>query len=329
MVNFKNEKKPKPEILTEAGKKTEKKQKYFKKYTRIKNDWMLYAMFLPVLVWYIVFCYAPMGGLVLSFKDYSYTKGVWGSEWIGLKNFVTMFKDKGMSKAILNTLYFSAVGIPLGICSEVTLAVMLNELRMPRGKKFIQTAVTFPHFISWVVLSGIMINVFSSHGIVNALLGMFGHEKVSVLTSPKMYRGFVWLSEVWKEVGWGSIIYLAAITSIDQGLYEAAHIDGATRLQRIWHVTLPSIRSTICIMLILAVGGAITNGRFDQIYNTYSPVVYEVGDTLDTYIYRSTFNEGMDFGYSTAIGMVKSVIGMVMLLVANKTVTKFGEQGIF
>lgn len=305
-----------------------KKQRREQRRKQIKNDWMLYAMLVPVLAWYLIFCYGPMGGLVLAFKDYSFSGGIWGSPWVGLENFQNMLADADMMRGLRNTVMFGVGGIILGMPCEIGLALMLNELRLKRTKKFVQTAVTFPHFISWVVLSGIMINLFSSTGVLNQLLHVFGLGPVSPLTNPSGYRWFIWLSEIWKSAGWGSIIYLAAITSVDQGIYEAASIDGAGRLRRIWHVTLPGIRSTICIMLILAVGNLLTNGRFDQIYNTYSSPVYSVADTIDTYVFRSSFGGSMDFGYSTAIGITKSIIGLVMILIANKVVTATGENGL-
>ncbi len=297
--------------------------------TRLKNDWLLYLLLLPVLVWYIVFCYAPMGGLVLAFKKYSFKLGVWGSKWIGLRNFEKMFKDRDLMRALRNTVIFGLGGIAISMPCEIGLALMLNELRMKRVKKLVQTTVTFPHFISWVVLAGIMINLFSSTGVFSYLAEWLGLEYQNPLTTVKGYRWFVWISGVWKEVGWGSIIYLAAITGINPDMYEAAELDGASRLQQMWHVTLPAIRGTICIMLILAIGQLLTNGRFDQIFNTYSSPVYSVADTMDTYIFRESFTTGgMNFGYSTAIGVVKSVFGLIMIIAANKTVTACGEQGL-
>lgn len=297
--------------------------------TRLKNDWLLYLMLLPVLAWYLIFCYAPMGGLVLAFKKYSFKLGIWGSKWVGLANFEKMFSDRDLMRSLKNTLIFGLGGIAISMPCEIGLALMLNELRLKRTKKLIQTTVTFPHFISWVVLSGVMINLFSSTGVFSYLFQMLGLNYSNPLTSVKGYRWFIWLSSVWKEVGWGSIIYLAAITGINPDMYEAAELDGATRLQQIWHVTLPAIRSTICIMLILAVGQLLTNGRFDQIYNTYSSPVYAVADTMDTYIFRESFTTGgMNFGYSTAIGVVKSVVGLIMIVVSNKIVTLSGEQGL-
>ena len=297
--------------------------------TRLKNDWLLYLLLLPVLAWYLIFCYAPMSGLVLAFKKYSVKLGIWGSKWVAFDNFEKMFRDRKLMQALRNTIIFGLGGIAISMPCEIALALMLNELRMNKVKKVVQTTVTFPHFISWVVLSGILINLFSSTGVVSYIFHALGLEYRNPLTTTTGYRWFVWISAVWKEVGWGSIIYLAAITGINPDMYEAAELDGATRMQQIFHVTLPAIRGTICIMLILAVGQLLTNGRFDQIFNTYSSPVYSVADTMDTYIFRESFTTGgMNFGYSTAIGVVKSVFGLVMIVTANKIVTATGEQGL-
>lgn len=296
---------------------------------RLKNDGLLYLLLVPVLAWYLIFCYAPMGGLVLAFKDYSFKLGIWDSPWIGMGNFTKMFSDRYFLRGLKNTLVFGIGGILISMPCEIALALMLNELRLRGMKKFVQTTVTFPHFISWVVLAGILTNIFASTGAINQILRLFGMSAASPITSESGYRWFIWFSGIWKEVGWGSIIYLAAITSVEQDQYESASIDGASRLQQIWHITLPAIRSTICIMLILAVGSLLTNGRFDQIFNTYSSPVYPVADTIDTYIFRETFTTGiMNFGYSTAIGVLKSVVGLFMIVTTNKIVTSAGEQGL-
>ena len=295
---------------------------------RLKNDWLLYLMLLLVLAWYIIFCYAPMGGLVLAFKRFSFKKGIWGSDWIGLENFRKMLSDRDFIRAIRNTVILGVGKLVFQLPAGVAMALLLNEVRY-KSKKIIQTTATFPHFISWVVLSGIVINLFSSTGLVNQLLMSLGLERTSILTNTKTYQWFVWFGNIWKEIGWDSIIYLAAITSVEQGLYEAAAIDGANRWKQLWHVTLPGIRGTVCTMLILSVGQIISNGYFDQIYNTYSATVYEVADTLDTYIFRESFTRGgMNFGYSTAIGLFKSVIALIMVAASNKVVTKAGEEGL-
>lgn len=304
------------------------KQKRFVK--RIQNNALLYVMLVPVLAWYIIFCYFPMAGITLAFKEYRFDGGLWNSPWIGLDHFIKMLSDTNFLIAVKNTLIFSLGGIVLQMPCAIILAILINEVKGKRGKKFFQTVITFPHFISWVVLAGILTNLFGSSGIINQLLNAVGFSPVSPLTEPGAFRAFVWGSNIWKEIGWDSIIYIAAITSIDTGLYEAAEVDGAGRLQKIWHITLPGIRSTIVIMLILAVGQMMNNGRFDQIFNLYTPMVYSTADTLDTYIFRETFTKGsLNFGYSTAIGLFKSAIGVIMITVSNKISTVFGEQGLF
>lgn len=304
------------------------KQKRFVK--RIQNNALLYVMLVPVLAWYIIFCYFPMAGITLAFKEYRFDGGLWNSPWIGLDHFIKMLSDANFLIAVKNTLIFSLGGIVLQMPCAIILAILINEVKGKRGKKFFQTVITFPHFISWVVLAGILTNLFGSSGIINQLLNAVGFSPVSPLTEPGAFRAFVWGSNIWKEIGWDSIIYIAAITSIDTGLYEAAEVDGAGRLQKIWHITLPGIRSTIVIMLILAVGQMMNNGRFDQIFNLYTPMVYSTADTLDTYIFRETFTKGsLNFGYSTAIGLFKSAIGVIMITVSNKISTVFGEQGLF
>lgn len=296
----------------------------------IKNNTMIYLMLAPVLVWYIIFCYVPMAGVTLAFRNYRFDGGLWNSPWVGLANFRKIFLDRDFMNAVKNTLIFGMGDILFQMPCAIILALMLNELKGKHRKKFFQTVVTFPHFISWVVLAGILKIMFGSSGIVNQILESVGAAQFSPLTNPGLFRGFVWISNIWKEIGWDSIIYIAAITSIDTGLYEAAEVDGANRLQKIWHVTLPGIRSTIVIMLILAVGQLMNNGRFDQIINLYSAMVYESGDTIDTYIFRKTFAEGsLNFGYSTAIGLFKSVIGIVLITAANKASAAVGEQGLF
>ena len=297
--------------------------------TQIKNDWLLYILLLPVLLWYLVFCYAPMAGVILAFKDYSFRGGLWGSPWLGLGNFIQMFQDPLFFRAVKNTVIFSVGRIAFQMPCAILLAVALNELRFKKSKKAIQTIVTFPHFISWVVLSGMLINLFGSTGVINQILNTMGLGSVAPITSADSFRGFIWLSGIWKEVGWDSIIYLAAITSIDPGLYEAAAVDGANRLQRIWHVTLPGIRSTVCIMLILAVGSILTNGGFDQIFNLNNAAVNGVSETLDMYIYRVTFQTSSDFGFSSAVSLLRSLMNLFFLVIADRGSRLLGGNGLF
>lgn len=293
---------------------------------KLRNDALYYVMLVPVLAWYAIFCYVPMAGITLAFRNFRFDGGLWNSPWIGMDNFVKMMSDAQFLVAVKNTVIIGVGGILFQMPCAIILAILINEIRGRRAKKFFQTVVTFPHFISWVVLGGILTSMFSSSGIINQVLGSMGVPSVSPLTSVDSFRPFIWISNIWKEIGWDSIIYIAAITSIDTGLYEAAEVDGANRLQKMWHITLPGIRSTIVIMLILAVGQLMNNGRFDQIFNLYSAPVYSVGDTLDTYIFRESFvTGGLNFGYSTAIGLFKSVIGVVLISISNKIASRADE----
>lgn len=295
----------------------------------IKSNWILYAMLFPAIVWYILFCYLPMGGAVLAFKEYRYDMGVFRSPWVGLDNFRTMFSDKAFLQAFKNTMILSVGKLFFQFPIPIITAILLNEIRNQRAKKFFQTVLTFPHFISWVVLASIFTNLFSTNGIINQLLVGGGFNAFSPLISPSMFRPFIWISNIWKEFGWDSIIYMAALTSIDPGLYEAANIDGAGRFRKMIHVTLPGIKNVIAIMLILQIGTIMGGASFDQIFNLYSPAVYGVGDILDTFVQRYTFEIGANFGYTTAVGLFKSVIGVTMITLANTVVTKKGEQGLF
>ena len=304
--------------------------KWARKWKQIRSDKLLYLLLLPVIAWYLIFAYLPMGGLSLAFKNFRYDMGLWASPWIGFEHFSKMFEDKDFWNALKNTLVFAAGKICILFPMPVLLAVLLNEMRANKTKKFFQTVFTFPHFITWVVLAGILINMFGSNGMVNASLSALGLQKISPLSDSSMFRPFIWLSALWKEIGWDSIIYLAAFAGIDPGLYEAASIDGANRFQKMIHISWPGIRGTVAIMFILAVGSLMTNGAsFDQVFNLYSEPVYNVADTLDTFVYRSSFSIGTNFGYTTAVGFLKSVINVILITVTNKIVTKTGESGLF
>ena len=304
--------------------------KWARKWKQIRSDKLLYLLLLPVIAWYLIFAYLPMGGLSLAFKNFRYDMGLWGSPWIGFEHFSKMFEDKDFWNALKNTLVFAAGKICILFPMPVILAVLLNEMRANKTKKFFQTVFTFPHFITWVVLAGILINMFGSNGMLFSFFSALGLQKISPLSDSSMFRPFIWLSALWKEIGWDSIIYLAAFAGIDPGLYEAASIDGANRFQKMIHISWPGIRGTVAIMFILAVGSLMTSGAsYDQVFNLYSEPVYNVADTLDTFVYRSSFSIGTNFGYTTAVGFLKSVINVILITITNKIVTKTGESGLF
>lgn len=286
-------------------------------------------MILPGIIWYIIFCYAPMGGTILAFKSYRYDMGILKSPWVGLENFRNMFSDKAFLQAFKNTIIFSIGRLLFHFPTPIIVAVLLNEIKNIRLKKLFQTIFTFPHFISWVVLASIFTNLFSSNGLVNQVLVNNGFSQFSPLISPDGFRGLIWISNIWKEFGWDSIIYMAAFTSIDPTLYEAAEVDGAGRFGKMIHITLPGIKHIIAIMLILEIGNIMGSASFNQIFNLYSPPVYGVADILDTFVQRYTFEMGVNFGYTTAVGLFKSVIGVTMIMLVNKLVVKTGEQGLF
>lgn len=289
----------------------------------------LYLLILPGVIFYFIFNYIPMYGVKIAFLDFYPRLGVNNSPWVGLANFKTVFADELFWRAFRNTIIISMSKIITGTIFAVLTAVFLNELRMRKFKKVTQIILTFPHFLSWVIIAGLVNNLFTNTGVINTLISSFGGNKIDFLSNSKFFFGLLITSDIWKEAGWGSIIYLAAISSINEEIYESASLDGASRLQTIFHITLPSIRSTIVLMLILSVGG-IMDGGFDQIFNLYNPLVYEIADTLDTYIYRITFGTSyaVNPGIGAAIGVFKSVISCILVLTVDRIAKLFGERGI-
>ncbi|MBQ7840414.1 MAG: sugar ABC transporter permease [Lachnospiraceae bacterium] len=260
-----------------------------------------------------------MGGIVLAFKNYKASLGIWGSEWVGFENFKRIFITPDAMAAIKNTFTVSfgrlLVEFPMGII----LAIMITEMPGTRVKKIYQTVFNFPHFLSWIVVSAILTNFLSNRGGINELIAALGGERINFLADKGLFRPILYLTSNWKEMGWSAIIYMAAITGIDPTLYDAASIDGATRLRKIWHITLSGIKSTIAVMFILEVGN-VMNAGFDQIFNMQNDVVKGVAQILDTYVYDITFQGIPNYGFSTAVGLFKSVINFILILVANRTV---------
>jgi len=296
---------------------------------KLWNAKYLYLLVLPGVLFYFIFNYIPMYGIKIAFLDFYPRLGVNNSPWVGWDNFKTVFADELFWRAFRNTIIISMSKIISGTIFAVLTAVFLNELRMRKFKKVTQIILTFPHFLSWVIIAGLVNNLFTNSGVINTLIASLGGEKIDFLSDPKFFFGLLITSDIWKEAGWGSIVYLAAIASINEELYESASLDGASRLQTIFHITLPSIRPTIVLMLILSVGG-IMDGGFDQIFNLYNPLVYEIGDTLDTYIYRITFGTSyaVNPGIGAAIGVFKSVISCILVLTVDRIAKLFGERGI-
>jgi ABC-type polysaccharide transport system, permease component len=299
----------------------------FKKYVKY---WDLCLMLAPVIAYFIIFKYIPMGGIVIAFKDYKLGLGISGSMWVGFENFIQAFQTRFFIRSIRNTLIISLYKLAVGFPSPIILALLLNEVRHSAYKRVVQTISYLPHFLSWVIMAGILTQLLSpNNGAVNALLkNWFGRrESISFLLDNRYFRGTAVVSDVWKGVGWGSILYLATISSIDPTLYEAAICDGASRPQRVRYITLPCIMPTITIMLILNLGSILDAG-FDQILNLYSSAVYETGDIIDTYVYRVGL---VDWNYklSTAIGLFKNLIGFMLVVTTNAIAKRISGNGIW
>ena len=297
-----------------------RKRTFREKWQRVKKGiWQnrgIYVLaFLP-LVWFIIFDYGPMGGLSLAFKTYKTKLGIWASPWVGLKNFKNVFSDPQFFKAVRITLWINLVEMAVYFPIPIIMAVALNELRLRRIKKSLQTIVTFPHFLSWVVVGSILKNLLSMEGPVNGLLNIFGFNSVVFLSTKSLFRPLIYITLIWKETGWDAIIYMAAISGIDEQQYEAATIDGASRFQCIASITLPSIMPTIAIMLILRMGSMMA-GHYDQIFNMQNDLVRTEAETLAMYVYRITFERTPNYGTSTAVSLFSSVINMVLMVSAN------------
>lgn len=305
--------------------KTNRNSKIIKKI--LMNKW-LYIFLIPGMLLIIVFDYLPMYGIVIAFKDFNLIKGIWGSDWIGFKNFQYLFKSHDFYNILFNSLWFSILRLICGFPAPILLALMLNEIRNVTYKRTVQTVLYLPHFISWVVIAGMVINILSpSTGIVNHIIKSMGGEAIPFLQKPEFFRAIVIAAEIWKEAGWGTIIYLAAMAGIDSEMYEASTIDGASRLQKIIYITIPGIMSTIVVLLILRMGSLLRNG-FEQIFLLYNPLVYQVADVFETYTYRVGISEGR-FSFASAVGIFQSVVGLVLIFTSNKLAKKVGEGGLW
>jgi len=285
-------------------------------------------MLVPVITWYIIFQYIPIYGVTLAFRQFRILDGMFGSPWVGWDNFERLFNSPSFIPVFRNTIIISLYGLFFGFPAPIALAILINELRLKTFKRVTQTISYLPHFISWVVLAGIFFTLLSpSRGPINGLLIQLGRPPIHFLGSPDWFRGILVSTGIWRGVGWGSIIYLAALAGVNEELYEAARIDGAGRWRRIWHITLPGIRPTIVIMFILATGG-IVDGNFDQVFNLMNPAVMSVGDILDTYIFRTGITQ-LNHGYATAVSLFRNSISLVLVLTANYVSRRAGEYGLW
>lgn len=296
----------------------------------IKGQKTLILMAIPFIIYVAIFCYAPLAGWVMAFQNYKPGKGVFDQIWVGFEQFKFLFSDDVFLKVLRNTLAMSLINLSLGFICSIGLALILNEVRNRHAKKFVQTVSYLPHFLSWIVVTGIVAEVLSpSTGVVNEILKNMNlvDNPINFFADPKYFWGIVGATNVWKEVGWGSIIYLAGMTSINTDLYEAAEIDGAGRLQKIWHVTLPGIKPTIFILLIINIGN-ILNAGFEIQYLLGNGLIQDVSQTIDIFVLK--YGIGLNnYSLATAAGIFKSVISIILIFIANKAAKSAGQESLF
>lgn len=287
----------------------------------------VYVMLIPVVAYYLIFYYGPMYGVQIAFKDYSPSRGFWGSRWIGFDHFTGFFDSFYFWRILRNTLLLSLYELILAFPAAIALALLLNEVRGAMFKRWVQTITYLPHFISVVVIAGMMIDFLARGGVVNQVLGLFGIEAIPFMSLPGWFRTLYVGSDIWQNVGWGSIIFLAAISNIDPSLYEAAKVDGAGRWKQLFFITIPGIMPTVIIMLILQIGHMMAVGT-DKILLLYNPLIYETSDVIGTYVYRKGILES-DYSYTTAIGLFNSVINLALLVAANTWSRKKTDSGLW
>ena len=297
-------------------------------WVSVRNNYMLYLMLLPMLAFFILFLYKPMGGLVIAFKDFSPFKGIAASPWVGLEHFKEFFTGPYAFRVIRNTLVISMTSLLFGFPAPIILALLLNELRAGKFKMVVQTVSYIPHFISVVVICGLVVNFLSpSTGIVNKIIEMFGGDPVYFLSKPQYFVPIYTIMNIWKSTGYGAIIYISALTSIPDMLYEAATVDGAGRWKQLLYITLPSLLPTIVIMLLINLGN-ILNVGYESIILLYSPGIYETSDVISTFIYRTGLAEGR-YDYATAIGLVNSLVAFILVMTANRISNKLTDTGLW
>lgn len=292
-----------------------------------KERWP-YIFMLPGIIYFLLFKYFPMWGVLMAFQRYQPHVGIWKSQWVGLRHFNRFFNEPEFWMLLRNTLYIATLDLVIFFPITIILALLLNEVRSELYKRTVQTLVYVPHFLSWVVVVGICYLLFTTEGgIINEMIASLGFEKIPFLMSESWFRPMIIGQMVWKDAGWGTIIFLAALAGVDPSLYEAARIDGASRWKLLWHITLPAIRSVIVILLILRLGNFLDLG-FEQIFLMVNALNREVGEVFDTYVYRVGLQQGQ-FSYSAAVGLFKSVVGLILVIGSNWLAKKFGEEGVY
>ena len=317
------------QLAVPVGKK--KKERYFggggRIVRRFRKEWPLHLLILPAFVVTLIFSYGPMYGLIMAFQDFHPVHGFSGSPWVGLENFRWLFSQQAFVRTISNTFFISIFKILFATIASITFSILLNEIRLAFAKRFFQTIIYIPHFISWIILAGVMQTILASDGILNTFIMALGFDRVPFLTNPNIFPWTMIWSDVWKTFGFGTVVYLAAITSIDPQIYESAVVDGASKFRQIWSITLPMMMPIIVLMLTLNMGNVL-NAGFDQIFNLYSPVVYSTGDILDTYLFRLGL-QGGQFSVGAAVGLMRAVVSAVLMSLSLWFAYKVANYKIF
>lgn len=293
----------------------------------MRRYWPLYALALPGIAFLVIFKYVPLLGSVIALQDYSVFKGMQDSPWVWFKHFETLFQYPDFKRVLVNTLTLGALKTIVGFPIPVILALMINEVRHALVKKGIQTALYIPHFLSWVIVGGIVFDVFAISGLFNIVISWFGYDPVLVMQDSRFFRIVYIITGIWRDAGWGTIVYMAAISAIDPQLYESAMIDGASKWKQILHVTLPLLMPTILILFLLDIGNFMELG-FDHVYNLLTPMTYSVGDILDTYVFRTGIQQAQ-YSFATAVGLFQSVIGFILVYTFNRMSKKISDGGLW
>lgn len=296
---------------------------------RLNSQWIFLLMLLPGVILVFIYSYIPMAGIIIAFQKFIPAKGLFGNQtWVGLQNFIEVFSMPQSFRALKNTLVIASLKIVLGMLVPIVFSILLNEVRKEGFKRSIQTLIYLPNFLSWVIFSGIIVDILSpSEGIVNRIITMFGAEEVYFLGDNKWFPITMVLTDIWKNFGFATIVYLAAITGIDPTLYEASYMDGANKWRRIWHITLPGMLPIIILLATLNLGNVL-NAGFDQIFNLYNPQVYQTGDIIDTFVYRMGLVDAQ-YGIATAVGLLKSAVSLVLISSSYYMAYRFADYRIF
>lgn len=291
----------------------------------MKRYWPYYVMVLPGLIFFLVFKYIPMTGSIIAFKDYNVVDGILGSAWVGLKHFRALLEYQDFSRIFNNTIILGLCKTVLIFPVPIILSLMLNEVKSKKLKKAVQTAVYIPYFLSWVIVGGLIFDIFGMGGLFNNIRDLLGMDRILVMQKESWFRPIYIISSIWKDAGWGTVVYLAAMSGIDPSCYESAQMDGASRFDRIRYITFPLLIPTILTLFLLNIGGFLDLG-FDQVFNLLTPMTYSVGDIFDTYVYRVGIQQAQ-YSFTTAVGLFQSVVGLILVVSFNKLSNKFSEGG--